>query len=271
MKLPFCIGAAAMFAGAAVAQPTVLGVDPVQSSIDLTITLDTALGSRTDSDSSTITGQMTIELDSYTAPTTMTLIDYNFVAGPLAFTFDYGFLGTINATADNLSLGMPAGSVPVTGPVDGSGMFMLDNVPNQTTGIVNVSGTGVVGSAVGNSTTDLSTVPQDPIQIIGMVAVNAGTVTVTIDVPLAGTNTDPDTGVTVTFSGTATVVASGPVPPPVCLADTNHDGVLTPADFTSWIAAFNSGASECDQNGDGSCDPTDFTAWIANFNAGCSG
>ncbi|HED52861.1 MAG TPA: hypothetical protein ENJ00_01495 [Phycisphaerales bacterium] len=54
-----------------------------------------------------------------------------------------------------------------------------------------------------------------------------------------------------------------------CLADTNHDGMLTPADFTAWIAAFNAMASECDQNGDGNCDASDFTAWIANFNAGC--
>ena len=54
-----------------------------------------------------------------------------------------------------------------------------------------------------------------------------------------------------------------------CIADTNGDGALSPADFTAWIAAFNSAADECDQNGDGSCSPADFTAWIANYNAGC--
>ncbi|RNC80382.1 MAG: hypothetical protein ED559_00775 [Phycisphaera sp.] len=57
---------------------------------------------------------------------------------------------------------------------------------------------------------------------------------------------------------------------PACPADTNNDGVLTPADFTAWINAFNNDLPECDQNADGSCTPTDFTAWIANFNAGCS-
>jgi len=54
-----------------------------------------------------------------------------------------------------------------------------------------------------------------------------------------------------------------------CVADVNGDGMLSPADFTAWIAAFNSGAAGCDQNADGMCTPADFTAWIANFNAGC--
>ncbi len=54
-----------------------------------------------------------------------------------------------------------------------------------------------------------------------------------------------------------------------CVADTNGDGILTPADFTAWIAAFNAMSAACDQNGDTLCTPADFTAWIANYNAGC--
>ncbi|GAB5496765.1 MAG: hypothetical protein Phyf2KO_18450 [Phycisphaerales bacterium] len=59
------------------------------------------------------------------------------------------------------------------------------------------------------------------------------------------------------------------VPQSDCLADVNNDGMLTPADFTAWINAYNSQLPECDQNGDGSCTPTDFTAWIANYSTGC--
>ncbi|HED52676.1 MAG TPA: hypothetical protein ENJ00_00540 [Phycisphaerales bacterium] len=54
-----------------------------------------------------------------------------------------------------------------------------------------------------------------------------------------------------------------------CIPDTNGDGMLSPADFTAWIYAFNNALPECDQNGDGSCTPPDFTAWISNFNDGC--
>ncbi len=54
-----------------------------------------------------------------------------------------------------------------------------------------------------------------------------------------------------------------------CLADTNGDGLVNPADFTAWIDAFNNQLPQCDQNGDNACTPADFTAWIDNFNAGC--
>jgi len=72
---------------------------------------------------------------------------------------------------------------------------------------------------------------------------------------------------TVTFEGTFRVLTR--IPPEPCLADVNGDGEVTPADFSAWVAAFNTQAPECDQNGDGSCTPADFSAWVANFNAGC--
>jgi len=55
----------------------------------------------------------------------------------------------------------------------------------------------------------------------------------------------------------------------LCPADVNQDGSVSPADFSAWVAAFNTQASGCDQNNDGMCSPADFSAWVANFNAGC--
>lgn len=54
-----------------------------------------------------------------------------------------------------------------------------------------------------------------------------------------------------------------------CFADTNSDGSLTPADFSAWVGAFNTGGDACDQNRDGLCTASDFSAWVTAFNAGC--
>jgi hypothetical protein len=54
-----------------------------------------------------------------------------------------------------------------------------------------------------------------------------------------------------------------------CVADVNADGMLSPADFSAWVSAFNAMAPACDQNGDGACSPADFSAWVGNYNAGC--
>jgi hypothetical protein len=57
--------------------------------------------------------------------------------------------------------------------------------------------------------------------------------------------------------------------PPVCVADVNGDGMLSPADFSSWVSSFNAQGPGCDQNADGLCTAADFSSWISNFNAGC--
>ncbi len=55
-----------------------------------------------------------------------------------------------------------------------------------------------------------------------------------------------------------------------CLADTNEDGMVSPADFSAWVAQFNSNGPLCDQNDDGMCTAADFSAWVGNYNAGCN-
>lgn len=54
-----------------------------------------------------------------------------------------------------------------------------------------------------------------------------------------------------------------------CVADVNGDGVTTPADFSAWVAAFNTGSLPCDQNFNGQCSPADFSAWVSNYALGC--
>ena len=56
--------------------------------------------------------------------------------------------------------------------------------------------------------------------------------------------------------------------PRACAADTNGDGVLTPADFNAWVIAFNAQVPGCEQNVDALCAPADLNSSILNFNTG---
>src|SRR5690606_13870034 len=81
-----------------------------------------------------------------------------------------------------------------------------------------------------------------------------------------------DTSVTYCGWNIDDVVLKGLVVPTsaYCLADTNGDGNVSPADFSAWVAAFNSGdAAVADQNQDDMVSPADFSAWVSNYNAGC--
>lgn len=56
-----------------------------------------------------------------------------------------------------------------------------------------------------------------------------------------------------------------------CLADTNQDGNVTAADFSSWIALFYASDPAADINNDGSVTPADFSAWLAEYTKGSNG
>ncbi len=55
-----------------------------------------------------------------------------------------------------------------------------------------------------------------------------------------------------------------------CLADVNGDGMLSPADFTAWIIAYNAGDSAADINRNGTLEAADFTAWLVSWQSGCT-
>jgi len=67
------------------------------------------------------------------------------------------------------------------------------------------------------------------------------------------------------------MAAEAVIPSDRLCADSNEDGLVTPADFTAWIALFNASNPKADVNQDGSVTPADFTAWIAAFNQGTNG
>jgi len=54
-------------------------------------------------------------------------------------------------------------------------------------------------------------------------------------------------------------------------ADQNLDGLVTPADFSAWVANFNAQNPLADVNQDTLVTPADFSAWIGAFNQGLNG
>ncbi|MEO1584085.1 MAG: GC-type dockerin domain-anchored protein [Planctomycetota bacterium] len=149
-----------------------------------------------------------------------------------------------------LSLGSAATTtVRLGGTSVGSGFDQLD-----VAGTLNAAGTLRIESFGG-----FVPQPGDSFEVLGFDSVQGSFSSIEFDSTLAGVGFDTST---LLIDGTLRV-------PAACPADVNGDGNLTPADFTSWILAFNARSGACDQNGDGLCTPQDFTSWILNFNAGC--
>ncbi|MCA9273042.1 MAG: beta-propeller fold lactonase family protein [Phycisphaerales bacterium] len=143
--------------------------------------------------------------------------------------------------------------------------FAIDNEDGSLTATGAFFDVGSQGS-IGDMTTyqDLLFVTDDTIETTGD---DRGVLVFRIDAMGGMTQIGPkyDTG---TPRPEGDLVVWAPSAPP-CVADTNGDGMLSPADFSAWVAAFNTMAPACDQNSDGACTPADFSAWVANYNAGC--
>ena len=71
----------------------------------------------------------------------------------------------------------------------------------------------------------------------------------------------------------AHMVTSTSVPPPVCAADINFDGIVDGGDFTGFVNSFTAGDATADAradvNGDGTIDGDDFVLFVNAFGAGC--
>ena len=67
------------------------------------------------------------------------------------------------------------------------------------------------------------------------------------------------------------MAAEAVIPTGRLCADQNMDGFVSPADFSAWVANFNTNNPVADVNQDGSVTPADFSAWVAAFNQGANG
>ncbi len=248
------------------ASPVVLQIDPTASHID--VTLCATVGTTAcDTDGSSVGGTVTLAPDCLTAPTVVSIHDFNFqLLESIDLTLDFGFLvGRLDTVATGVELsyalpGTPRPAVPLAG-----GAFVDPQVPADLADTLTYAATGgippfdlctllLASGAPCSDVIDLSTVVLDPIDLTGTLAVSGREITVTIDVDVSGLldPTNPSLG---TLSMVGTVVARGTVPLPdiatfvavltgaitdpgvVCESDINEDGRTDGLDVAAYLDA----------------------------------
>lgn len=87
---------------------------------------------------------------------------------------------------------------------------------------------------------------------------------------LQGTIGQPDAGQTPTSAGGTLTLTGGFWVVPICKADFNNDGVLTPSDIFAFLNAYFAGDSGADFDGSGARTPTDIFSFLNAYFAGCN-
>ncbi len=265
----------ALNAGLAHASPSDLAIDSTQSSLNLDITL--VIGSSvTSTDSSSLSGTITVDLDDPTTPTTITLHDFQIeIDQVLDFYWSFGFLGSANASMTNPA-GTGAGSLffdplamPIPSPLVASA-FSFPQVPTKIAGIVDASYNILF---VGNNsvTVDLSTMTTAASDMPGSATLVDDQLTVTTSILFSGEQPlVDDTGAqigTILFDGNASIVATGTFNS--CAADFNSDGLVDIADVFAFLNAFNTMDPSADLTNDGIVDISDVFGFLNSYTTGC--
>ncbi len=260
-------------AGVAAAQSVVLTIDPAQSNIDIDATLSTPVGDDTDQAFTPVSGTIEVELDDYGVPTAITMHDFIIVLdNNITMNFDYGFAGNatstlIDAMAMYATPGTPTGPVPVAGT-----SFSFPNVPSDLAGTYTYSYSFfLIGSDSGSG--DLSEFGTSNTPISGDITSDGSTVTLMGTLDINTTQTVIDGVADLTLVGTATLVATGDVPPPAgCNAADIAEpfGILDLADIQAFVNAFTAQDPAADiAPPAGVFDLADLQAFITAFAAGC--
>lgn len=260
-------------AGIAAADTAVLTIDPGQSSIDVDATLISPVGDQTDSASSSVSGMIEIELDDYTNPSAITIVDFIIVIDDdIVLAYDYGFLGSADATlSDALATygtpGTPTGPAPAL-----FGAFDFAAVSSALSGVGNGSYDFFL---VGSDTIsiDLSTLPLFDAPISGNVATDGTTVTLTADYDIDVLQEIVAGVADLQLNGTATLAASGPAPEPGGCNEADIAepfGILDLADIGAFVGAFTTQQPAADLAAPfGVYDLADLSAFVGAFVAGC--
>jgi hypothetical protein len=248
------------------AAPFGVPIDPSQS----VLYFELCVAGTCATDSSAVTGTVTIDLDAVTSPTQIWLYDFNLqLTDNLHWYLSWGILGHLTADATGVTVsyansGVPLGPVAIT-----AGSYTFIDVPANSTGVLSYSATGIpcyALQAAGRPCSDSMNLADQGTQTIseftGSIASQNRVVTLSsqIDMTSPLDPNFPDLG-SIHVWGTAT--GSVYVPYPVIAGDLNCDGavdfgdinpfVLYLSNFAAWQTAYpGCPAENGDINGDGS-------------------
>jgi hypothetical protein len=267
-----CGSATALIVAAhTIAAPIDLTIDPSQSTLDMSIMVDVSLANDTDSDSSTLSGTVEIELDDAGNPTSISINDMMVIMDQtMNFNWSFGFFGSADATMSNGTVsyatpGFPTGPVPVT-----AGSYNFPSVLVNLGGILDVN-YDIFLAGSGSETVNLGDQGSFSSEFSGDIGIDGDQVTLSTVLPLNTTqplvDADGNQLGTVTTTGTATIVAIGTAPG--CEADINGDGELNFFDVSAFLSAFAMMDPVADFNNDGEFNFFDVSSFIASFSTGC--
>lgn len=227
------------------------------------------LGTECDSDGTSISGTIDIQLDNYTAPTAVSVDDFALMLdGALSYNLDWGtFVGGVDITLTDVTIAY-ANPGFQTGPVtvDGSGDFEFPEVSAVITGTGSYTGYGlIIGPLIGSGAFDLGDFGAVTSAIAGNISVVGGQITLSGAQVFA--NSGDIQGVTVSIDGSATLVATGDAP--ACPADFNNDGSVNTQDVLAFLNAWTADDASADCTGDGSINTQDVICFLNAWTAGC--
>jgi hypothetical protein len=268
-----------LLAAPALAAPFVVPIDPAQSVLNFQLCISGSCST----DSSPVSGSVTLELANVPDPQQVWLYDFDFQLENLHWYISWGLLGSFTADASDAAImyadpGTPIGPSPIT-----SGAFSFTGVPVNSDGVLSYTATGLACSAltsIGMPCSDTTTLDQGTQiadQFGGTITSVSRVVTLAsaIDVTSPLDPTHPDLG---TIHVWGTVGGSVYVPPPA-VGDTNCDGAVNAFDIDPFVLALTSPESyaaelptceisTADANGDGVINAFDIDPFVLLLTGG---
>ena len=266
------IAAFALLAGSAssLAQPVVIPIDESASFLEVTL----SVSGFTDSDSSPVTGSVTVDPADPDFPDNLVFYAYDIALSEnLNLVLSAGFLGQLTVNFNNLVVDDAFNGDVYFAPVIAN-QFTLVGAPSTLGGTLVYNSTGLFCAAISGAglpcadTADLADQGVVLLDLSGNIEIAGNIITLSAEIdataPLDPAN--PSLG-TILFTGL--IVGSAELPiEPGCPADLNDSGTIDSDDLALLLGAFGTGAGG-DIDGDGDTDSDDLGLLLSGFGSAC--